>query len=73
MANAKLSVLGTQLTANAAAVATAAGGSIVTSDIQALGAMLTAIAAYRVDIMYEMLQTTNGPGGIQPATQLTPG
>lgn len=73
MANAKISTLGAQCTANAAAVATALGGGVVTSDVQALGAVLTALATYRLDIMYEMLEIVSGPGGIQPATQLTPG
>lgn len=73
MANAKISTLGAQCTANAAAVATALAGGIVTSDVQALGAMLTALAAYRVDIMADLLNLTAGPGGVQPSTQLTPG
>lgn len=73
MANAKISVLATQLQTNAAAVATAAAGTIVTSDIQALASMLTAMAAGRLDLMYECLQLAQGPGGVQPATQLTPG
>lgn len=72
MANAKISVLGAQCTTNAAAVATALGGGVVTSDVQALGTILTN-CALRPDIMYRMIQMTNGPGGTTLANQLTPG
>ena len=44
MANAKISTIATQCTANAAAVATALGGGIVTSDVTALGAVLMNLA-----------------------------
>jgi hypothetical protein len=44
MANAKLSTIATQCTANAAAIATAMGGGIVTSDVTALGAVLACYA-----------------------------
>lgn len=44
MANSTLSNLATRLNATAAAVATAAGGTVVTSDIVALAALLTAMA-----------------------------
>jgi hypothetical protein len=44
MANARLSTIATQCTANAAAVATALGGGIVTSDVTALGSVLMLLA-----------------------------
>jgi hypothetical protein len=44
MANAKLSVLATQMKANAAAIATAVAGGVVTSDITALADMLNTLA-----------------------------
>lgn len=44
MANAKLSVVAAQMKANAAAIATAAAGGIVTSDITALADMLNTLA-----------------------------
>ena len=44
MANASISTLATQFAANAAAVATAAGGTIVTSDITALAQVLANLA-----------------------------
>lgn len=72
MANAKLSLLGTQCTANAAAVATALAGGIVTSDVTALGAMLAAIASTNPALMMQMINTTGGPGGTSLTTQLTP-
>jgi hypothetical protein len=44
MANARLSTIAAQCITNAAAVATALGGGIVTSDVSALGAVLTNLA-----------------------------
>jgi hypothetical protein len=44
VANARMSTFATQFAANAAAVATAAGGTIVTSDITALAAVLNLLA-----------------------------
>jgi hypothetical protein len=44
MAQARLSVIAAQCTANAAAVATALGGGIVTSDVTALGDLLKTLA-----------------------------
>jgi len=44
MANARLSVIATQCTANAAAVAAALAGGIVTSDVTALGDLLKTLA-----------------------------
>lgn len=72
MANAKFSTLGAQCTANAAAVATALGGGMVTSDVTALGAILTAIAVYNPPLMIQLINMTVGPGGTSLTTQLTP-
>lgn len=44
MANAKLSVLATQMAANSAAVATALAGTVVTSDVTALAALLATMS-----------------------------
>jgi hypothetical protein len=44
VANAKLSLLAAQCTANAAAVATALASTVVTSDVTALGAVLATLA-----------------------------
>lgn len=44
MANAKLSTLATQFAANAAAVATATAGGVVTADITALADMLKTLS-----------------------------
>jgi hypothetical protein len=73
MANAKFSTLGAQFTAQASAVATAAGGTVVTSDITALGAILTAISTYNLPLMAQLINSTNGPGGTALTSQLTPG
>lgn len=73
MANAKFSTLGAQFVANAAAIATAAGGTIVTSDITALGNILNNLGAGRLDLMWQILKTADGPGGNSLAIQLTPG
>lgn len=72
MANAKFSVLGAQCTANAAAVAAALAGGVVTADITALGAILTAIATYNPPLMIQLINMTNGPGGTTLVNQLTP-
>lgn len=72
MANAKISVLGAQCTANAAAVATALAGTVVTSDVTALGAILTALSNNPA-LMVQLINLTGGPGGTSLATQLTPG
>jgi hypothetical protein len=69
----KFSLFGTQCTANAAAVATSLGGGIATADVQALGALLTALSAYRVDLMYELINLTQGPGGTSLANAIIPG
>lgn len=69
----KISTFGTQLTATAAATASALGGGITTADVQALGAILTAMAVNRPDLMYQIIQLTTGPGGQTLANQLIPG
>ena len=69
----KFSVFGAQCTANAAATATALGGGIVTADVQALGAILTAIATNRPDIMYMLCMAVSGPGGQTLANMPIPG
>lgn len=55
MANAHLSTLATQLNTNAAAVATAAAGTIVTSDIVALADFLK-ILSMRQDFAWPPMQ-----------------
>jgi hypothetical protein len=68
----KFSTFGAQCTTNAAATATALGGGITTADVQALGAMMTALAL-KPDIMVRCVALTNGPGGQTLANQLIPG
>jgi hypothetical protein len=60
MANAKVSVIATQCTANAAAVATALGGGIVTSDVSALGAVL-ALLALSPDVITPLIGQATTP------------
>ncbi len=69
MANAKLSVLATQFATNAAAIATAASGSIVTSDITALADLLKTLSL-RNDLLLPALYLANPANS---TTQLTPG
>ncbi len=72
MANAKFSTLGAQCAANAAAVATALAGTVVTSDVTALGAILTALSLNE-SLMVQLINLTGGPGGTALSAQLTPG
>lgn len=70
----KYSTFGAQCTANAAAVAAALGGGIATGDVQALGAILTALVAQgRTDIMYQLGMLVGGPGGQSLANIPIPG
>jgi hypothetical protein len=69
MAQMRVSVLATQCTANAAAIAAAVGGGCVTSDITALGAIL-ALLAVSQDIMIPMMGQATTPA-LAP-TMLTP-
>ena len=69
----KFSVFGAQCTANAAAVATALGGGIATGDVQALGAILSAIATNRPDLMYQLCMAVSGVGGQSLTNMPIPG
>lgn len=69
MAQAKVSVIAAQCTANAAAVATALGGGVVTSDVTALGAVL-ALLSLSPDIMMPLIGQATTPT-LAP-TMLTP-
>lgn len=65
MAGANVSTVAAQCKTNAAAVATALGGGVVTADVTALGAVLALLATSQ-DIMIPLLgQATT------PATQTT--
>lgn len=69
MANAKLSTLATQFAANAAAIATSAAGTVVTSDITALADILKTLSL-RNDLAQPLFQLANPTNS---TTQLTPG
>jgi hypothetical protein len=69
MANAKVSVLATQFAANAAAIATAAAGGIVTSDITALADLLKTLSL-RNDLLLPAMALANIAN---TQTNLTPG
>lgn len=60
MAQAKLSTIGAQCITNAAAVATALGGGVVTADVTALGAVLNALAV-SPDISLPLLSIATTP------------
>lgn len=70
MANAAVSLVAARMTANAAAIATAAAGGLVTSDIQALGAVLAAMAA-SAEGMIPLISLATTPANA--STMLTPG
>lgn len=55
MANAKFSTLATQFQTNAAAIATAAGGSVVTSDIAVLANILKTLSL-RNDMAFAIMR-----------------
>lgn len=69
MAQAKISTIAAQCTANAAAVATALAGGVVTSDVTALGAILATLAL-SPDISIPLLGQSTTPT-LAP-TMLTP-
>ena len=69
MANAKFSTLATQFAANAAAIATSAAGTVVTSDIQVLANILKTLSL-RPDMALPLQYLS--PGTDAP-NQLTPG
>ena len=69
MANAKFSTLATQFSTNAAAIATAAGGTIVTSDITALADFLKTLSLFPHHCFPIIAIASPGLA----STQLTPG
>lgn len=69
MANAKLSTLATQFAANSAAIATAAAGTVVTSDITALADLLKTLSL-RNDLLLPIMFLANPANS---TTNLTPG
>lgn len=69
MANMKISAIATQLIANNAAVVTAIGGGIVTSDVTALAAVLNALAVSQ-DVSIPLLSIATTPANA--STMLTP-
>lgn len=73
MANAKFSTLATQFAANAAAVAAAAAGTVVTSDITALADLLKTLSL-RDDLALPPLLLASAPSNPNAAsTQLSLG
>lgn len=65
----RISVLGTQCTANAAAIAAAVAGGCVTSDITALGAILSLLGLSQ-DVSIPLLGQATTPA--LASTMLTP-
>lgn len=70
MANATVSLVAARMTANAAAIATAAGGGLVTSDIQSLGQILAALA-FNQSMAIPLIGEATTPS--TASTMLTPG
>lgn len=69
MANSTITNLATRFNATAAAIAAAAGGTVVTSDITALVAVLNALAVSQ-DISIPLLSIATTPANA--STMLTP-
>jgi hypothetical protein len=63
MANARMSTIAAQCAANAAAIATAMAGGIVTTDVQALAAVLN-LLALSPDIITPLISQAVTPPGL---------